>query len=201
MSRIHVIDPDVRRRAIISRSFRTFKLHAEIYEDCAEFFRRPPPSGLLCVAHPEAVALLDRLPEGDLNYEVIVYAERPDTQTVVDMMRNGAADFFDYPFDWSRLRRSLADAAARQAANASVARKRSEARRAVGSLSQREMEVLRALIDGGSSKSIARALGISDRTVEIHRANLMRKLNAGSTSDAVRIGLYGGADSAFEVAA
>lgn len=65
---------------------------------------------------------------------------------------------------------------------------------AIRCLTARELEVLRALLRGESNKSIGRALGISPRTAEIHRANIKRKLSAASTADLVRIGIYAGVD-------
>jgi DNA-binding CsgD family transcriptional regulator len=61
-------------------------------------------------------------------------------------------------------------------------------------LTGRERDVLTHLVDGLSNKEIGRALGISPRTVEIHRANMMTKLGANSSPDAVRIGIYAGLD-------
>ena len=69
------------------------------------------------------------------------------------------------------------------------------AKNAVERLTPRELQVLKGIVQGDSSKGIARCLEISPRTVEIHRANLMRKLGAGSSADAVRIGIYAGVDS------
>ena len=65
---------------------------------------------------------------------------------------------------------------------------------AVQCLTAREFDVLRGIVRGDSCKSIGRALGISPRTVEIHRANIRRKLFAASTADLVRIGIYAGID-------
>lgn len=69
-----------------------------------------------------------------------------------------------------------------------------DAVKAVERLSTRELEVLIGLVRGASNKAIGRALGISPRTVEIHRSNLKRKLGAASTADLVRIGIYAGID-------
>ena len=69
-----------------------------------------------------------------------------------------------------------------------------DAVKAVEGLSARELEVLMGLVQGASNKAIGRTLGISPRTVEIHRANLKRKLGAVSTADLVRIGIYAGID-------
>jgi two-component system response regulator FixJ len=64
----------------------------------------------------------------------------------------------------------------------------------IDELSPREMDVLNSLVSGNANKQTAQELGISPRTVEIHRGNMMRKLNARSPSDAVRLALYAGLD-------
>jgi len=66
------------------------------------------------------------------------------------------------------------------------------ARSAVGSLTSRQRQVLHGLLEGGSNKQIARDLGISPRTVEIHRRSLMERLEARTTADAIRIAVYAG---------
>jgi DNA-binding CsgD family transcriptional regulator len=68
------------------------------------------------------------------------------------------------------------------------------AKAAVDHLSEREFEVLELMIEGNSNKEIGRELSISPRTVEIHRANMMRKLNARTPSDAVRLAMLAGVD-------
>jgi two-component system, LuxR family, response regulator FixJ len=70
--------------------------------------------------------------------------------------------------------------------------RRRDAAKAIECLTARELEVLRGIVRGDSNKSIGRALGISPRTAEIHRANIRRKLSAASTADLIRIGLYAG---------
>lgn len=76
-----------------------------------------------------------------------------------------------------------------------AAERHQQAATAIERLTPREIEVLRGLVTGGSNKTIGRTLGISPRTVEIHRANLKLKLGASCTADLVRIGLYAGIDT------
>lgn len=201
MSHVHIIDHDMRRRASLSRDILELRSHAEIYEDCSEFAERQPQDGLLLVANREAPALLELLNDGRVALPVIVYAEHPHMSEVVEAVHSGALDFLEWPIAPERLSKVLQRAEELGRRKIDQIRKRSAAKKRVSSLSPRELDVLLGVLAGGSNKVIARDLRISSRTVEIHRGNMMRKLNAASTGDAVRIALYAGLDCDFELAA
>lgn len=189
MSHIHIVDPDTRRRAAVSRFVLGLDFHPEIYESCLEFSKREHASGVVLVADAEASTLLDLLKLDRIGLPVIVYAEQPDTRDVVEAIRCGAADFLEWPVSSERLGMMLELAVQNGDRLATQRRVRSRARNLVNSLTSRELDVLLGVVDGGSNKSIAEELGISPRTVEIHRAHMMRKLNVGSIGEAVRIAL------------
>lgn len=201
LSHIHIIDPDSRRRTAVFRSVLELGLHAEIYEDCGEFAERDPHEGLILAVNTEAPSLLKAVGTGDIEVPLVVYADQPATSEVVEVIQAGALDFFEWPVGSDQLRRLLNRA--RDSGNEMLAlmRRRSAARKLVASLSAREMELLIGVLAGGSNKTIAAELGISPRTAEIHRANMMRKLSAATTGDAVRIALYAGLDGEIELAA
>jgi two-component system, LuxR family, response regulator FixJ len=201
MSHIHIIDPDLRRRATVARTILEIGFHAEIYEDFSEFSERAPREGLVLAAPSEAPSFLSMVRLGQIELPVVVFSEQPDTRQVVEAIQAGALDYLDWPVDRQYLAWVIGrafDAGNRLAAQT---RKRSAARKLINLLSTRELEVLLLVIAGGSNKSIAGELGISPRTVEIHRGNMMRKLKAESASDAVRIALYAGLDDRLEIAA
>jgi two-component system, LuxR family, response regulator FixJ len=201
MSHVHIIDPDLHRRATIARTVLETGFHAEIYESIDEFIGRPPRDGLILAAPSEAPSFLRMVRDGQIELPVVVFSERPDTRQVVEAIQAGALDYLDWPVDRQYLAWVIGrafDAGSRLIAKA---RKRSAARKRISLLSARELEVLLLVIAGGSNKSIGGELGISPRTVEIHRGNMMRKLNADSASDAVRIALHAGLDDRLEIAA
>ena len=110
-------------------------------------------------------------------------------------MSSGAMDFLGWPCppsDLTDMVTRLNQVAVRIGPRE---RNRAKARRLVNLLSRREKDVLNGLVSGASNKEMARQLGISPRTVEIHRAAMMSRLNAQSAADAVRIGLYAGLDT------
>ena len=198
MSFIHIVDQDMRRRATLSRKILELRSHAEIDEDCSEFTQRLPHEGLLLVANDEAPSLLELLNEGSIELPLIVYAEHPDMSEVVEAVQSGALDFLEWPIAQERLRDVLQRAEELGSRKIAQIRKRTAARNRVSALSSRERDVLLALLDGGSNKTIAEQLAISPRTVEIHRGNMMRKLGAVSSGDAVRIALYAGLDADYD---
>lgn len=120
---------------------------------------------------------------------VIVMTGHGDIPLAVEAMRAGAVDFLEKPFSEERLLEALRLARASAAENAVRADERAEAVRRCATLSGRERDVLEGLLAGRPNKTIAFDLGISARTVEIYRANLMTKMQAGSLSELIRIAL------------
>lgn len=202
VSRVHVIDPDVRRRARVSRELNTFPLHVEIYEHLDEFLKLAPREGLVLAAddsgsHGQQVTKI--IQTENIGLPIIGYAEEPSTEAIVEAMLAGAAGYLTWPFTDRQLLSTLDRLSGGGERRLRRERNLSRAREKVNALSPRERQVLSALVAGQSNREIALALNISPRTVEIHRSNMMTKLQAGSVADAVRIGLYAGLDESWDV--
>ena len=105
-----------------------------------------------------------------------------------NVLSDGAAGYLEWPTLGERLRRSLGNIMTRKW-QGSTTPEQARAKQRVGQLSPREREVLSGVSEGYSSKEVARTLGISPRTVEIHRANLMSKLGTDHSAQAVRLRL------------
>ncbi len=120
-------------------------------------------------------------------FPVVVLTGTGDVTQAVRAMRNGAIDFLEKPFDIAMLAAALDSAVSRlhEALHSRSLIERSQDK--LARLSGREREVLTGLIEGHSNKTIARTIGLSPRTVEIYRAKLMDKLDAGSVSDVLRV--------------
>jgi two-component system response regulator FixJ len=137
----------------------------------------------------DGLELLRRIKAARPSLPVVIITGHGDVPLAVEAMKLGAADFVEKPFDDERLigvvQAALAGAP-REAdpANEIVAR--------VASLSPRERQVLDGLVAGLSNKAIARDHDISPRTIEVYRANLMAKMQAGSLSDLVRMAMRAG---------
>jgi two-component system response regulator FixJ len=107
-------------------------------------------------------------------------------------MKAGAVDFIEKPFDKATLVGALTNARSRLESSALARRNAQEAQQIVNGLTARERDVLKGLAKGHPNKTIAYDLGISPRTVEVHRANVMSKLGVRSLSDALRIAFAAG---------
>ena len=137
----------------------------------------------------DGLELLRRIKATRPNLPVVIITGHGDVPLAVEAMKLGAADFVEKPFDDERLLGVV------QAALAGAPREADPANEIgvrVASLSPRERQVLDGLVAGLSNKAIARTHDISPRTVEVYRANLMAKMQAGSLSDLVRMAMRAG---------
>lgn len=196
--KIHILDKDVKRRAMIAYGLSAKNYRAQIYENLEEVVNFPPRDGLLLLndsfAGEEMSYVTGVIAANMSRVPVIVFGEDPSTGSVVQAMLAGAVDYLEWPFDPERFEQSIARAEDDASAQPRAVERRQNALARLEALTDREREVLRNLIHGHSSKDIGLVLGISPRTVEVHRASLIAKLAARSTSDAIRIGIYGGLD-------
>ena len=137
--------------------------------------------------------LQDELIARGVPYPIIFITGHGDVPMAVSTMKKGAVDFIEKPFDHGALKalveRMLGDARAR----ASETERRRISEKLVAKLTPREQQVLERIVAGRLNKQIADDLGISIKTVEAHRANIMDKLNANTVADLMRTVLAGGA--------
>jgi two-component system response regulator FixJ len=129
------------------------------------------------------------------NQPVVVLTGHGDIGIAVRAMRAGAVDFLEKPFNRERLLQAL-EIGFMQMADREGRRQREEwARTQVAKLTEREQEVLEGLACGYPNKTIAYDLGISSRTVEVYRANVMEKLEVANFADALRVAFAAGMGS------
>ena len=138
------------------------------------------------------IDLLRRLEELKLGVPVIVITGHGDVPLAVEAMKIGAVDFIEKPFDDEVLLTSVRSALNRLDRDHKRQAERREVEARLATLSSRERDVLEGLVAGQANKQIAYELGISPRTIEIYRANLMTKMQAASLSDLVRMALTAG---------
>jgi len=195
---VHVIDDDEAMRESLVFLLRAAQIGAEAFSSAPAFLDSLPDARLSCVITdirmPEmnGLDLLRRLREMKIEVPVIVITGHGDVPLAVEAMKFGAIDFLEKPFDDEVLLTSVRSALERQEGEAKRQAERLEIEGRIAALSHRERDVLGGLVAGRANKQIAYDLGISPRTVEIYRANLMDKMRAGSLSDLVRMALMVG---------
>ena len=193
----HVIDDDEVVRESIGFLLHTAQLTVKTYETASAFLAVAPAVGSGCIitdGRPgmSGIDLLRRLKEMGLRLPVIVITGHGDLPLAVEAMKFGAVDFLEKPFDDDVLLASVLSALDRSHASAQLETERTEIRARIATLTNREHEVLDGLVAGHPNKVIAFDLGISPRTVEIYRANVMTKMKAASLSELVRMALVAG---------
>ena len=195
---VHVIDDDNAMRDSLAFLLKAAGVEVQTYESAMAFLDRLPKLQAGCIVTDvrmpgmSGLDLLRRLRELGNSMPVIVITGHGDVPLAVEAMKAGAADFIEKPFDdevlLASVRASLTTQSndnEHQAARATIAGR-------LAALSARERQVLEGLVAGNPNKTIAFDLGISPRTVEIYRANVMTKMEARSLSDLVRMALVGG---------
>jgi len=195
---VHVIDDDDAVRDSLSFLLTAAEIAVETYESAAAFLNALPDVSAGCIVTDvrmpgiSGIDLLKRLHEGGVTMPVIVITGHGDVPLAVEAMKLGAIDFLEKPFDEESLLTTVRAALDRHRDDDKRAAREAEIRERLASLSARERQVLDGLLAGHPNKTIAFDLAISPRTVEIYRANLMTKMQAGSLSDLVRMALLAG---------
>jgi two-component system response regulator FixJ len=194
--KFHIVGGDSRLRAEQARLAFSMGHHAEVYSDLAELLDMRPNEGVIVACESVLTTgvdrLLERLGDGGVWLPVIAASHAPDVDDVVQAIRAGALDYLRLPLTEAEYARMVSHVIADAGRHAEARRRLVEARQRIGVLSRREREVLDWLSAGCSNKAIARALDISPRTVEVHRANMMEKLGATHAAEAVRLRLEAG---------
>ncbi|MCC6889718.1 MAG: response regulator transcription factor FixJ [Hyphomicrobiales bacterium] len=197
-SLVHVIDDDEAVRDSLAFLLRSAKMDVRTYDSATAFLKALSAGLAGCVITDvrmpgmSGVDLLRHLKANGSSMPVIVITGHGDIQLAVQAMKLGAVDFLEKPFDDEALLESVHAALGRLAKDAQRESERADLGSRIAALSSREREVLEGLVAGKSNKIIAFDLGISPRTVEIYRAHVMTKMNAGSLSELVRMALIAG---------
>ena len=194
---VHVIDDDEAMRHSLAFLFRTARIQAETYDSATAFLNMLPQIKAGCVVTDvrmpglSGIDLLRRLRELNSALPVIVITGHGDVPLAVEAMKFGAVDFLEKPFDDEVLLGAVRSAIKTRSNDQDRQALKAAINDRLTLLSNRERDVLEGLVAGNPNKTIAYDLGISPRTVEIYRANVMTKMQAASLSDLVRMALIG----------
>jgi two-component system response regulator FixJ len=192
---VHVIDDDDAVRDSLSFLLRSADFDVVAYQSAMQFLesltRETDGCVITDVRMPDisGLELLKRMRALSCVIPVIVMTGHGDIQLAVEAMKAGAADFLEKPFDDDRILSAVRSALETRRMEGERVAMRHEIEQRLESLSQRERQVLDGLVAGSPNKAIAHELGISPRTVEVYRANVMTKMQAGSLSELVRMTL------------
>jgi len=190
---VHVVDDDEAIRRSVGFALKTSGFQVVAYEGGSELLKAAPrlKTGciLLDIRMPgmDGLEVQEALKAKGVTLPVIIMTGHGDVSLAVRAMKAGAIDFIEKPFQKAVLLSAIEQGINRLRHSAAHSKEANDATIKLQLLTAREREVLDGLARGLPNKSIAYDLGISPRTVEIHRANLMNKLHAKSLSEALRI--------------
>lgn len=190
---IHIVDDEEAIRRSAGFMLKTSGFSVATYASGVAFLREvrhaEPGCILLDVRMPEmdGLEVQQALLERGVAMPVIILTGHGDISIAVRAMKAGAVEFIEKPFEKAVLLDAIGIAFERLDDTGKRAARASDAAVMISALTGREQDVLKGLAEGLPNKTIAYDLGISPRTVEVHRANLMTKLGVRSLSDALRI--------------
>jgi len=198
---IAVVDDDADLRRSTADLLRAEGYRAQSYTNGAEFLASEPGTAIACILLDiempglDGIGVLTALGERRLGIPVVVVTGVGDVPTAVKAMRLGAVNFIEKPYAGEELLRAVREALngpVRQVVNADGG----QARARVATLTERQRGVLRGVMKGQANKVIAWELGLSVRTVESYRAQMLEKLGVKSTAEAVKMAIAAGLEEA-----
>ena len=192
-----VVDNNYRNRQelTLALSGMGYVVPADTLEDLGS--RWPEQAWLL--VHDEGTQLAETqqaLRAAERYYPLVAYAGEASIGHVMEVLGSGAAGYLEWPLEPAQMQRNLAAIMASKWQSATATLGQARAKQRIGLLSPREKEVLSSVCEGHSSKEVARSLGISPRTVELHRANVLSKLGVRNVAAAVKLSV----EAQFETA-
>lgn len=192
---VHIVDDEDAVRTSLATLLEIHGFSTRVYESAAEFLDRADPTvpgcALIDLRMPglDGLGLLRKMAESHIRVPVVMMTGFGEVATAVKAMKAGAADFVEKPIDQAELLTILNRLLSNSQVAAEVDARKEQARGRLARLTERERDVFNGLVVGKTNKGIALDLGISPRTVEIHRARVMEKAEAGTLSDLIRIAL------------
>jgi two-component system response regulator FixJ len=196
--KVYVIDDDEAMRDSLDFLLGAANFHVTLFESAHHFLDTLSSIEFGCVVSDvrmpgiDGIELLKRLKAGPTLFPVVIMTGHGDVPLAVEAMKLGAVDFLEKPFEDDRLI-GMIDAALKKAEPSLATEAITlEIASRIAALSPRERQVMEGLIAGLSNKLIAKEYDISPRTIEVYRANVMTKMQAGSLSELVRLAMRAG---------
>jgi FixJ family two-component response regulator len=189
---VTIIDDDVAMRTSLAWLIESAGRPVETYATSEEFLAEYAPDRVGCLIVDlrlpgmSGIALLRELVSRGSSLPMILLTGYGETGTAVQALKLGAFDFIEKPFDMSLLDR-VHKAVEYHERVFRLNQQRAEERKRLDELTNREREVMELVVEGRANKVIASDLGVSEKTVEVHRSRVMHKLNVQSVADLVRL--------------
>jgi two-component system, LuxR family, response regulator FixJ len=193
---VYIVDDDDAVRDSLDLLLSAAGYETRTFASADAFLASPRQDGRTCLLSDirmpgmGGIELLEAVAREGAGCPVVLITGHGDVPLAVEAMKRGAADFIEKPFDDKRLIAAIETALERGAGGVAGVDAASAER--LAALSRRERQVMEGLVGGRSNKAIARDYGISPRTVEVYRANVMTKMQASSLAELVQMGMRAG---------
>lgn len=190
---VFIVDDDRSVRTALARLMRSRKMLAETFASAQEFLDRDPPDAPGCIVLDlkmpgvTGLELQESLSAAGINLPIVFLTGYGDVPASVTAMKGGAVDFFEKPVDEDELMDAVKQAVEWDIHAREKRTELIEVQERVNCLTTREHQVFRGVVQGKLNKQIASGLGMSEKTVKVHRARVMQKMQADSLAGLVRL--------------
>jgi FixJ family two-component response regulator len=190
---VDVVDDEPSVRTSLERLLRSASYRVETYASAADYLRKKKTGGTACLILDlnmpglNGVELQEELSRRGVETSIIFITGHGDVRSSVRAMKNGAVDFLSKPYDQMELLNAVQAAVERSKRHDQKREEKDSIQNKVSSLTPREKEVLGWIISGMLNKQIAFKMGITEKTIKVHRAKVMEKMNVASVAELVRL--------------
>ena len=190
---VFIVDDDQSVRTALARLMRSAGLHAETFASAKEFLEREHRDGPGCMVldlsmpGSTGLELQQDMAAADIDLPIVFLTGHGNVPSSVKALKSGAVDFLEKPVDEDRLLSAIKDAVEQDIQTRRDRDKLSEIQGRVARLTRRELQVFRLVVQGKLNKQAAGELGMSEKTVKVHRARVMQKMEADSLAELVRL--------------